>query len=345
MSVEMRFWLTLFRDYGAGAKWERKTTLSALAEKISEVTRSTKDELPWLKLACFGDKRTAKGSLRHDANIKWVSGVEADYDASRVTFGEAVELVEKLGLMSIVYTSPGHTEDLPRWRILAPFSMGLPPDQRGHHLGRLNGAFRGIFARESWTLSQCYYFGSVAGNPSHRVAMVYGHTIDQLDELDECWIGPPGGNRGADSADASAEAREDAELIRSAITGEHLHVELCALAARYIGRGIPAGTVADLLRGVMLAQPEPARGARWTTRYDNIGKLVRSAAQKFGGEQIAARRAVARETWKLAEQNRPGEEIRAAVLATAERLGLAPDRAINIAAGILREVMKEPRHA
>jgi hypothetical protein len=209
----------------------------------------------------------------------------------------------------------------------------------------LNGAFRGIFARESWTLSQCYYFGSVAENPSHSVAMVYGHTIDQLDDLDECWIGPPGGSRGTDSADASAEAREDAELIRSAVTGEHLHVELCALAARYVGRGIPAGTVADLLRGVMLAQPEPARDARWISRYDNIGELVRSAAQKFGGEQIEARRAVARETWKLAEQNRPAEEIRAAVLATAERMGLAPDRAINIAAGILAEVLKEPRHA
>ena len=260
----MKFLVTFFIDYSASAKWERKTTLPTLAARIADVTRQTKGQLPWLKLAAFGDKRTDKNSLRHDANVKWVSGIEADYDAGRIAFDEAVEIVGKLGLMAIVYTSPSHTEDLPRWRILCPFSLRLPPDRRRQQLGRLNGAFRGVFSRESWTLSQGYYFGRVADNPSHRVETVYGHTIDQLDDLDECWIGPPGAPRGADSADASAEAREDAELVRSCVTGEHLHVELCALAARYVGRGIRADTVADLLRGIMLATPETARDARWT---------------------------------------------------------------------------------
>ena len=345
MTPDMKFLVTFFIDYSASAKWERKTTLPTLAAKIADVTRQTKGQLPWLKLAAFGDKRTDKNSLRHDANVKWVSGIEADYDAGRIAFDEAVEIVGKLGLMAIVYTSPSHTEDLPRWRILCPFSLGLPPDRRRQQLGRLNGAFRGVFSRESWTLSQGYYFGRVADNPSHRVETVYGHTIDQLDDLDECWIGPPGAARGADSADARAEAREDAELVRSCVTGEHLHVELCALAARYVGRGIRADTVADLLRGIMLATPETTRDARWTERYDSISELVRSAVEKFGGEQVEARRAIARETWKLAERGRPADEIRAAVLATAERVGIDPDRAINIAAGILAAIAKEPHHA
>lgn len=345
MSADMRFWATFFVDYGAAAKWERMVTLPTLAAKITEVTRPAKNQLPWLKLACFGDKRTDKGSLRHDANLKWTSGIEADYDGGKIEFDEAVEIVEKLGLLAIVYTSPSHTEALPRWRILCPFSMGLPPDRRHQQLGRLNGAFRGVFSRESWTLSQAYYFGRVADNPSHRVETVYGQSIDQLDELDECWIGPPGGDKHCDSSGASAEAREDAEMVRSCVTGEHLHVELCALAARYVGRGIPADTVTDLLRGIMLATTETARDARWTERYDNVGELVRSAVQKFGGEQVEGRRAIARETWKLAERGRPADEIRAAVLETAERWGIDPDRAINIAAGILAEIAKVPRHA
>jgi hypothetical protein len=195
MSAEMKFRVTYFRDYSASEKWERDVTLADLAAKIAEVTRPTKEQLPWLKLACFGDKRTDRGSLRHDANVRWVSGAEWDYDGGKMAFGEAVEVTEKLGLMALLYTSPSHTEDLPRWRILCPFSLGLLPDRRRQQLGRLNGAFRGIFARESWTLSQAFYFGSVNANPSHRVETIYGHTIDQLDELDECWIGPPGRSR------------------------------------------------------------------------------------------------------------------------------------------------------
>ena len=36
-----------------------------------------------------------------------------------------------------------------------------------------------------------------------------------------------------EATEAGQEARDDAELIRCIVTGEHLHVELCAIAARY----------------------------------------------------------------------------------------------------------------
>lgn len=74
MSAEMKFRVTYFRDCSASEKWERDVTLADLAAKIAEVTRPTKEQLPWLKLACFGDKRTDRGSLRHDANV---SGYQA----------------------------------------------------------------------------------------------------------------------------------------------------------------------------------------------------------------------------------------------------------------------------
>ena len=148
-------------------------------------TRRVKEELPFLKLAAFGDKRTEKGSLRNDANVRWISGIEADFDAGSVPLDDAVEILEKLGCMAIVYTSPSYTDAKPRWRVVCPLSTGMANDRRNHMLGRLNGAIIEIFARESWTLSQSYYFGSVANNPSHRVEIIDGHTIDQLDDLDE----------------------------------------------------------------------------------------------------------------------------------------------------------------
>ncbi len=58
-------------------------------------------------------------------------------------------------------------------------------------MARLSGLFGGIFARESWTLSQSYYFGSVRNNPSHRVAVIEGVCIELADELDADAIGRP----------------------------------------------------------------------------------------------------------------------------------------------------------
>ena len=71
----------------------------------------------------------------------------------------------------------------------AGFSRELSPDRRQHMLGRLNGLFRAVLAEESWALSQAYYFGSVSDNPAHRVEVIEGAAIDQLDELDEIWLG------------------------------------------------------------------------------------------------------------------------------------------------------------
>jgi len=96
-----------------------------------------------------------------------ISGIEADYDGEAMPFDDAVEVLTKAGVSAILYTSPSHTEDTPRWRVLCPTSRELPPERRDKLMGRLNGLFRGCFSGESWTLSQSYYFGSVNSNPSH----------------------------------------------------------------------------------------------------------------------------------------------------------------------------------
>ena len=89
----------------------------------------------------------------------------------------------------MLYTSPSHTEEKPRWRVLCPTSRDLPPEQRAKLVARLDGIFGGVFAPESFTLSQSYYYGSVNNNAAHRAAIVAGDCIDLRGDLDASAIG------------------------------------------------------------------------------------------------------------------------------------------------------------
>ena len=208
------------------------------------------------------------------------------------------------------------------------------------YLARLNGAFGGIFSHESWTLGQAYYFGNIDGQPPARTAQVYGHTLDQLDDLDATAIARPAGPRrgaeGAASNDPGSDARDDSELIRRVITGEGYHPEMCALAARYIGTGMKPDAVAEVLRGMMMSMPESARDDRWRHRFGQIPDLITSASAKFT-DQAEARRAIARTTHNARRARLPSTDIKAAVLAEAERVGLDTNTALHIARRILTE--------
>lgn len=340
--------ITFFRDFAAQTRRERVMALPELAELIRTTSAPSKERLPWLKLARFGNGRTKEGSLRSNANLIAISGIEADYDGKEIGVDRAVETAEKAGLLALIYTSPRHTPVEPRWRVLCPTSREYPPKERARLLGRLNGLYHGIFARESWTLSQSYYFGRVSHAPAHRVELAEGEPIDLLDELDAIALGPPAGSTGTArpgaEIGAGGEARGDAELIRRIVAGAGFHPELCALAARYLGRGLDSRAVAEILRGLMLAHPDTARDARWHDRYRSIGSLVASAATKFAPE-AERRRAIARLTHRMARQRRTGEEIKAAILAEAERCGLPSPCALAIGNGILRDLAGSNRHA
>jgi hypothetical protein len=162
--------VTFFDDWAARTKREEALDLGELTVRIREAHAPTKAQLPWLKLARFGDQRTSRGCLRHDGNVIAITGVELDYDAGVMPFDQAVEIVEKAGLHALIYTSPSYTVAHPRWRILCPLSCELPPERRERLVGRVNGLFGGIFAAESWTLSQSYYYGYVDSTAPPGVA-------------------------------------------------------------------------------------------------------------------------------------------------------------------------------
>ena len=80
INQERTIGLTFFASYAADKKTEAALTMRGLADKIETSNAQRKEWLPWVKMATFGDIRTANNSLRHDANVRAITGIEADYD-------------------------------------------------------------------------------------------------------------------------------------------------------------------------------------------------------------------------------------------------------------------------
>lgn len=175
--------ITRFLDAGSRRQVRETTSLRQFANVIRATRAPAKADLPWCKLAAFGNTPTVKGALRHDANLIAVDGVEGDYDDGVVSVADACERLRQANLAAIVYTTPSHAPDAPRWRVLAPTSEPLTPDEREAMCERLNGALGGVLARESFTRSQAYYFGAVGEGAHHDVRVIDGRAIDAAPDV------------------------------------------------------------------------------------------------------------------------------------------------------------------
>ncbi|WP_354089857.1 AAA family ATPase [Brevundimonas faecalis] len=176
--------ITRFANEYAKQQTRVGTTLRLFADLIDGTRATSKKSLPWLKLARFGDvPKLPGGSLRHDANLETIDGVEGDYDAGVVTLDEAAKRLRAANLAGILYTTPSHTPEAPRWRVLCPTSEALSPDERYALMARVNGALGGILAGESFTRSQSYYFGAVGKGEYHTVGLVEGRPVDMALEI------------------------------------------------------------------------------------------------------------------------------------------------------------------
>jgi hypothetical protein len=137
------------------------------------------------------------------------------------------------------------------------------------------------------------------------------------------------------NTETGTEARGDAELVRCILIGDGFHAELCALAARYIGRRMSATATAETLRGLMLAHPEATRDDRWQDRYDSIADLVASAVEKYA-EGAEHRAALTRLAGRLCRSHYEEAEVRATILADAFVRGVEVEEAKEIAGWVIR---------
>lgn len=181
--LDLRY--TIFKDRFGAVKSTQSTTWLQLVEHLKRpsVFRA-KADMPLLKMATFGNERTPKGSLRHDSNLLVVTGVEGDYDGGLVPAEEAKRRLEAHGIRAVVYTTPSFDPNEPRWRVIAPLSAPHQPAQREALARLLDNILGNILARESFVLSQAFYFGRIE-NREYRCLVTFddpeaGAYLDQL---------------------------------------------------------------------------------------------------------------------------------------------------------------------
>ncbi|MBT9488835.1 MAG: AAA family ATPase [Rubrivivax sp.] len=178
-TTKPEFRYTIFPDVHANTKREYRGWTGLCTMLLEPPTHKRKDQCPLIKLATFGDIKTPAGSLRHNANMVAVHGVEGDYDGGQVTVEETVKRLRRHGIEALVYTTPSHTDAAPRWRVLAPLSRLVSPAERAGLVARLDVALGGILAAESHTQSQAFYFGRVGSN--YEAKQIAGAFIDQAE--------------------------------------------------------------------------------------------------------------------------------------------------------------------
>jgi putative DNA primase/helicase len=181
-----KFHATFFKNMSATSKTTKLETLPELRDLILKTSGPTKMKMPWLKLATFGNVKSEVGCLRHDANVSSIEGIELDYDDLVMSFEEAIEIVTRMKVRTLLYTTPSYTAAEPKWRLLIPLSKPETRlEMRAKYVARVNGYFGNIFAEESFKLSHSYFYGKANDNPApdHQAIIIDGEFLDLRDAL------------------------------------------------------------------------------------------------------------------------------------------------------------------
>ncbi|WP_372972427.1 phage/plasmid primase, P4 family [Marinobacter sp.] len=217
-----------------------------------------KDACKLIKLASFGDARTEKGSLRHDANVIEVTGIEGDYDSEEMTPEQAVELLERHNLKAAIAPTFSAGPDAPRWRVLTPLTAAIKPADRLRYVEILNGMLGGVLARESATLSQSYFIGVPAGAP-YTVIHTFddpeeGLTLDELDGMEGLdQLRQPLGKateKGSDGPVMDFGGGQFDDWVKELCSGEAVHPNAIKIAGRCVAKGWGDQEIRTLFAGL-----------------------------------------------------------------------------------------------
>ena len=272
---------TRFSDFAAQSKREMLQSWEQLAAHIQDAGPfPSKSTCPWLKLAVFGDHRSGGGSLRNNANVVEITGIEGDYDGEVMRPEEAVGVLERHQIRALVYTSPSHTIAAPRWRVLAPLSCNRSPSARSALLARLNGALGGVLTPESFALSQSYFYGRTQGMDEYLVLHTFddageGSCIDELDQLDDIAIIRQASSDEPRKASTDFAARVQA-LGRKLRTGDGRRELLSSYINKRSNDGLNAAELAVLVVDIIERYFDPAD----PIDSHNISTLINHATQR-----------------------------------------------------------------
>ncbi|MCL4716013.1 MAG: AAA family ATPase [Hyphomonadaceae bacterium] len=184
--------MTRFPSRKGKSKQSLKMSLRELSFEIQRTERETKEQLPSIKLQTYGDKRSEHGSLRNNANVRTVTGLEIDYDcngesaaAKKITMERARKIFERAEVAALIVPSASYSHDNPSWHAYLPFRSEREPAERDRYASWVNGLFDGeIDQHASFTLSQASFYGRPTGADHPAPVFAEGRYIDDCDDLD-----------------------------------------------------------------------------------------------------------------------------------------------------------------
>jgi hypothetical protein len=147
----------------------------------------SKADCPLISGVRFGDARSPRGSLRHNANAITFAAVFGDHDAGTLSIADAATVLgAEANCRALFYSSASHRplESHHRWRVVLPVSSPLAADAEAFRALALRAHrwLGGCLSSESLRLSQAFFAGRVAG-AAYEVAEVRGdRCIDEIGE-------------------------------------------------------------------------------------------------------------------------------------------------------------------
>jgi hypothetical protein len=280
--------VTHFSDCTGKIKFPGKWSMAELTDRLVAATAARKEDLQLIKLAVFGNVKSPNGSYRHDKNLISATGCEGEQDIGAKSFDEAVDRL-KHGIAGriecLIYTTPSHTPEHPRWRVLVPFSRPLDPSLREKMVARLNGILGGVLSPESFTLSQSFYFGRIEGDMNFR----FEHIRDQngsgcslLDRvnIDDKAIGKPGNGKTGKTDNGNNGNPGDAELVRRFFTGEALHPSILVLVGRWAASNISKDAVLGFFKAIFDGCGQDRYEGRWEEIDRTVGDIYQKEENK-----------------------------------------------------------------
>jgi hypothetical protein len=277
---------TIFSDLQGKTLNEYQWSWEEFCQKVeSPRIYPSKAHMPLIKMATFGEIKTSSNSLRNDDNVLEVYGVECDYDGGIITIDQAADALKKRGVRAVLYSTPTSSPEKPKWRVMAPFSKPLEPEERYQFVGLINAVFDGLLDNASFTLSQGFYIGRT--DSPYDVRVVDGETIDlKIDQWDPLYPKEKKTIIDLETGEITGNKLDIAALMTNIFTGVSWHDSLRDLAAHYAATGVKRTSAIETLQGTMNAVA--TRDARWEERFNSIPNLVNTAYQKFGVQEFVA---------------------------------------------------------
>lgn len=267
---------TLFPDVWPRGKTERADVAwSDLVARISNAAiYLDKAHCPLISLAEYGEVVSPNGILRHAQNVVRIFGVELDYDGEQMPLQIAAQRLQAASIQSVLYTSPSHKPERPRWRVLLPLSEPAIPEKRAEYVGRANRVLGGVASRESFTLSQSFYIGRVRG-AEYETAETSGRCIDMASDIEPQYhVGRVGD--GAINRDLTT----DADLRAAFERGEDRYQAMLKLSSRWAVRGLDVDGITTSLEA--LFGDGPTLNGDGVDLKARCRSIAESAVRKFG---------------------------------------------------------------